>query len=123
MRIKSYVSRLIPTIVGLLLIHALLVYFGAIQLNFRITLISDIILLVIFLLGIPIVAAGIKKKEGGFVGSFMVLTTVQMLSTLAVLAAFVYTQIPNFKEISLQLVAVFIILLIVQSIFLVKLVK
>lgn len=124
MKIKSYTTRFVPLVVLLLVVHILLVYLNVFPFNFRLTLISDFALLFIFLLGVPIVSVGLKKKEeGGFVGSFLILTTVQMLSTLSVLGAFVYTQIPQFREISLQLISVFIILLIVQSIFLIKLVK
>lgn len=124
MKIKSYTTRFVPLVVLLLVVHILLVYLNVFPFNFRLTLISDFALLFIFLLGVPIVSVGLKKKEeGGFVGSFLILTTVQMLSTLSVLGAFVYTQVPQFREISLQLISVFIILLIVQSIFLIKLVK
>lgn len=124
MKIKSYSTRFVPLVVLLLVVHILLVYLNVFPFNFRLTLISDFALLFIFLLGVPIVSVGLKKKEeGGFVGSFLILTTVQMLSTLSVLGAFVYTQVPQFREISLQLISVFIILLIVQSIFLIKLVK
>lgn len=124
MKIKSYITRFVPLVVLLLVVHILLVYLNVFPFNFRLTLISDFALLFIFLLGVPIVSVGLKKKEdGGFVGSFLILTTVQMLSTLSVLGAFVYTQVPQFREISLQLISVFIILLIVQSIFLIKLVK
>ena len=124
MKIKSYTTRFVPLVVLLLVVHILLVYLNVFPFNFRLTLISDFALLFIFSLGVPIVSVGLKKKEeGGFVGSFLILTTVQMLSTLSVLGAFVYTQVPQFREISLQLISVFIILLIVQSIFLIKLVK
>lgn len=124
MKIKSYATRFVPMVVLLLGAHLLLVYLKVFPFNFRLTLISDFALLFIFLLGVPIVSVGLKKKEeGGFVGSFLILTTIQMLSTLSVLGAFVYTKVPQFREISLQLVSVFIILLIVQSIFLIKLVK
>lgn len=124
MKIKSYATRFVPMVVLLLGVHLLLVYLNVFPFNFRLTLISDFALLFIFLLGVPIVSVGLKKKEeGGFVGSFLILTTIQMLSTLSVLGAFVYTKVPQFREISLQLISVFIILLIVQSIFLIKLVK
>ncbi len=124
MKIKSYTTRFVPLVVLLLVVHILLVYLNVFPFNFRLTLISDFALLFIFSLGVPIVSVGLKKKEeGGFVGSFLILTTVQMLSALSVLGAFVYTQVPQFREISLQLISVFIILLIVQSIFLIKLVK
>ncbi len=123
MKIKTYVSRFVPVAAVMLGIHMLLVYLGVVPLSFRLSLISDVVLLFIFLMGIPIISAGLKKDDGGFVGSFLILTTVQMLLTLSVLAAFIYTKIPQFKEISLQLVSVFVILLIIQSIFLIKLVK
>ena len=123
MKSSSYTTRFLPLVVVILAVHCALVFLGVIPINLRMTLISDVVLLFVFLIGTPIVTGGLKKEKEAFVGSFLILTTLQMLSVMSVLGAFVYVKIPGFREVSLQMVSVFVIILIVQSYFLIKIVN
>lgn len=74
----------------------------------------------IYLLGILIVAPGFKQSPERFVGRFMILTTVQMLSAMSILLAFVYSKQQEVKTLIFHFVCIFVILLIIQSILLIK---
>lgn len=80
-----------------------------------------IIFLVPFLaaVGIVIVVPGFSKPAEQFVMRFMILTTVQMLTVLSVIAAVWYTNKIHLKEFGLQFISAFIALLAVQSVLLI----
>lgn len=123
MRSKLYPSKFLMFVFIVLAAHLALVYFQVINIDFRRSLIGDFALLLIFLIGIPIVLFGLKKDAESFVGSFLVLTTMQMLSAMATIAAFIFTKIPGFRELSIQYMLMFIIILGIQSIFLINVVR
>ena len=123
MKSNAYVSRFLPIALLLIGVHVILVSTGIISVNTRMAIISDVILGFIFGIGTPIVVRGLNKEKEAFVGSFLILTTLQMLSVMSVLAAFVYRKIHGFRDVSLQLVSVFVVILIVQSYFLIKIVN
>jgi hypothetical protein len=82
-------------------------------------LFDGIVFLIFFIGGLMIVPAFQQKAEN-FTMRFLVLTTVQMLSMLAIVAALAYAKIPNSRVIGFNLVAVFLVFLVVQSFLLVK---
>lgn len=103
--------------------HLLLVFGQVIEVDFRFSVVGDIALCFIFGMTLPIALNGIKKDSERFVGSFLIVTTIQMLLMLSLLAAYAYMKVPGFKTVSLQLVSLFVFLLAVQSFFLIKLVN
>lgn len=114
-----FLSIVIVTVVA----HLLLVFGQVIEVNFRFSIVGDIALCFIFGMTLPISLKGIKKGSEGFVGSFLIVTTVQMLLMMSLLAAYAYMKVPGFKTVSLQLVSLFVFLLAIQSFFLIKLVN
>lgn len=89
-------------------------------LPFRGLLILDCVLFFLFVVGTVIIAPGLEKEPKNFVGRFLILTTVQMLSVLAVFAAVIFVKFPNAKIIVLHSLAVFVLLMVLQSYLLLK---
>jgi hypothetical protein len=75
---------------------------------------------VIYVLGIIVIAPGLDKNPENFVGRFLILTTVQLLAAMSVLAALAYVKNPQMRELSLHFISAFVIVLGVQSFLLVK---
>ena len=123
MRSNLYPSKFLAVVFIVLFAHLSLVYFQVIDIDFRHSLIGDFALLLIFLIGIPVVLFGLKKEAESFVGSFLILTTIQMLSAMSTIAAFIFTKIPGYRELSIQYMLMFIIILGIQSIFLINVVR
>lgn len=78
------------------------------------------IILAIFLLGTLIISPGLNKSPENFVGRFLILTTVQMLSVLSVILALVYTKYPEAKTMGFHLISIFCTLLAIQSVLLIR---
>jgi len=107
-------------VVSVLIVHLVLVLTGILDVPLKGSLISEVFLAILFLGGMKGVIALTEKVDLPFVQGFLVLTTVQMLSMLGVLLAFVFTRTISFRALSLQLVSLFLILLTVQSVLLIK---
>lgn len=110
-----YVRQLLAGIAVIVGFHLLLVKKFFPELSFPLFLKLDLVNAFIFLIGLPIVTIGNTMDDSGFVGRFLVLTTVQMLSFMALLAALFYVQTPDFRPVVLHLVALFVALLAMQS--------
>lgn len=123
MKSKWYPFIFLGVVLLLLLVHVGLIFSGVLDMDLRVSLIADIVLFFIFSMGIPIIRFGLKKKERGFVGSFLVLTTLQMLLAMSTIAAFIFTKTIGYREMSIQFVLMFILILAIQSIILIKVVK
>jgi uncharacterized membrane protein len=80
----------------------------------------EIVLFVIYAFGIILIAPGLDKNPENFVGRFLILTTVQLLAAMSVLAALAYVKSPDMRVLSLHFISAFVVVLGVQSYLLVK---
>jgi hypothetical protein len=107
----------------ILILHILLSFLGMLGLKPQLYLILDAFLFLIFLLGGLIIGPGLDKRPENFVNRFLILTTLQLLSAMSVLATLVFMKTLDVRRAALQFIAVFVILLAIQSFFLVKSIK
>jgi uncharacterized membrane protein len=77
-------------------------------------------LAVLFLGGLLIVAPGLQKDAENFTLRFLVLTTIQMMGVLFFILGVVFLKLDQAKAMGFQLIAIFGVLLVVQSVLLVK---
>jgi len=100
--------------------HIILAYLEVFKVSFSATLKLDTIVFIVFALGALFIADGLKKNAETFVNRFLILTTFQMLAMMAVLLAMVYVKFPDFQTVGFHTISVFTILLIIQSLFLIR---
>lgn len=120
---KLFLKRFVPLVAVIIVVHLVLAFFEVFGGRFQPILVLDILLLVVFGLGAMLIGPGLDKDPENFVNRFLILTTVQLLGAMSILAALAYMKMPDMRIIALQFISVFIILLGVQSFFLVKGVK
>jgi len=120
---KLFLKRFVPLVAVIIVVHLVLAFFDVFGGHFQPILVLDILLLVVFGLGAILIGPGLDKDPENFVNRFLILTTVQLLGAMSILAALAYLKMPDMRIIALQFISVFIILLGVQSFFLVKGVK
>lgn len=88
------------------------------RLNLQELIKIDAIVFILALMGYFIMAPEIGKKREQFVARFLILTTIQMLAVLSIVAFIAYSGKPNFKLLGVHQIAVFTIMMIFQSILL-----
>ncbi|MEJ6776336.1 MAG: hypothetical protein QNK85_03310 [Crocinitomicaceae bacterium] len=120
---KRFLKRFVPLVAIILISHIFLSFLEVLGLKTQSNLILDAFLFLIFALGAIIIGPGLDKEPGNFVNRFLILTTLQLLSAMSVLAVLVFMKTPDVRRAALQFIAVFVILLAIQSFFLVKGVK
>ena len=123
MKSKQFSLKLIILLTAVLLIHSGLVFFRIFDVNFKQFISLEIVLFVIYVLGIVVIAPGLDKKPENFVGRFLILTAVQLIAAMAVLAAMAYVKLPQMRSLSLHFISAFVVLLGVQSYLLITLVN
>ena len=121
--IKTYTIQLLLFTVPLLLIDCIVNKFIQSETIFNSILKLDIVVFVLFLIGIFLIAPALQKEPKNFVGKFLILTTVQMLSIMSVFAAIVFVKFQSLQFIILHTLSFFVALMIIQSIILVRLVN
>ncbi len=120
---KLFLKRFVPLVAGVIIIHISLVFLGFFDGTFKTIVVLDVLLFVVFGAGAILVSPGLDKEPENFVNRFLILTTVQLLAAMSMLAALAYLKMPDMRTVALQFVAVFVVLLALQSFFLVKGVK
>lgn len=120
MKSKKFITQLLIGIVSVLVVFGLLHFFKAIQLPFNLFLLIFIIVPLLFISGGILMATSFSKAPDVFVNRFMILTTFQFLFVLAILGAVWYKMNIHLKAFGFQFIAVFVSLMIVQSILLIK---
>ncbi len=120
---KLFLRRFVPLVAIIVVLHIVFAFFEVFGGRFQPILILDILLLLVFGLGAILIGPGLDKDPENFVNRFLILTTIQLLGAMSILAALAYMKMPDMRIIALQFISVFIILLGVQSFFLVKGVK
>lgn len=123
MKSKQFSVRFVSLLALILLVHSILVFLEVFQVNFSKFITLEITLFVIYVLGIVVIAPGLDKKPENFVGRFLVLTTVQLLAAMSVLAALAYVRVPEMRELSLHFISAFVVALGIQSYLLITLVN
>ena len=120
MKSKQFSIRFILLLLFVLLLHSTLVFTEIFAVNFSKFITLEIVLFVIYSLGIIVIAPGLDKNPENFVGRFLILTTVQLLAAMSVLAALAYVKVPEMRALSLHFISAFVIGLAIQSYLLIK---
>lgn len=120
MKSKQFSFRFIALLTFVLAIHSCLVFFNVFSVNFMQFISLELVLFFIYAVGIVVIAPGLDKNPENFVGRFLILTTVQLLAAMSVLAALAYVKSPQMRELSLHFISAFVIVLGIQSFLLVK---
>lgn len=118
---KIYLKKFSAVLFGVMAI-----YFGCLTLNLvgieiEKGLIAGGIVFILYALGAVFIAPGLNKEPEHFILRFLILTTVQMLAALSVILVLVFKQVDGAKIIGFHLISLFIILLFIQSLFLIRL--
>jgi hypothetical protein len=82
--------------------------------------ITEFAILIIAFLSVPIMVPVFNKEGYKFVNHFIMLTTIQFFSVLAFFGALTYTSFPFYRTLIVHGLILFVLLLIFQSILLVK---
>lgn len=120
MKSKKFITQLLTGIVSVLVVYGLLHYFKVLQLPFNLFLLIFVIVPLLFISGGILMATSFSKAPDVFVNRFMILTTFQFLFVLAILGAVWYKMNLHLKAFGFQFIAVFVALMIVQSVLLIK---
>lgn len=120
MKSKKFITQLLTGIVSVLVVFGLLHYFKVLQLPFNLFLLIFVIVPLLFISGGILMATSFSKAPDVFVNRFMILTTFQFLFVLAILGAVWYKMNLHLKAFGFQFIAVFVALMIVQSVLLIK---
>ena len=120
MKSKKYLQYFMSGAIVVFGSHIILAYLEVFKVSFSATLKLDSIVFIVFALGALFIADGLKRNAETFVNRFLILTTFQMLAMMAVLLAMVYVKFPDFQTVGFHTVSVFAILLIIQSLFLIR---
>ncbi len=120
MKSKKYLQYFMSGAIVVFGSHIILAYLEVFKVSFSATLKLDTIVFIVFALGALFIADGLKKNAETFVNRFLILTTFQMLAMMAVLLAMVYVKFPDFQTVGFHTISVFTILLIIQSLFLIR---
>lgn len=111
-------------IIGSLLV-ILGIYFALVQskvfsFSEKHALVVSLTITVIFGGGIPLITPSFQQDPEKFVGRFLILTTVQLLLAMSILLAFIVSKQSEAKMMCFHFISLFVLLLIVQSIGLIK---
>lgn len=113
----------------LIILGSLLVVLGAyvalvqgnvLQLVEKHAIIIALTISIIFGGGIPLITPSFRQDPEKFVGRFLVLTTVQLLLAMSILLAFVVSKQTDAKMMCFHFISLFVIILIIQSLGLIK---
>ena len=117
---KKFTLLFVAIIAVLISLHIILIEFNFFKVAIEEMVKLDVILAIVYLAGLGLIVPGLSKNPENFVGRFLILTTVQLLAAMSVLAALTYIKHPLMRDLSLHFISLFVILLGVQSILLVK---
>lgn len=118
---KIYTTRFVLLMFCVLGAYLGLIFFGLFVFDKQEALIVSLGNMGIFLLGALIIAPGLNKSHESLILRFLVLTTVQLLTVFGIIAAIVFMKIDHARIIGIHFSSLFFILLIIQTILLVKL--
>lgn len=113
-------TKKISAYILILSVHLLLVYGKILPGELRSSLALDAFLALLFCLGLLIAVPGFRKGPENFALRFLVMTTVQMLLMLTLILVFAFAEIGDVQVQAFTAMALFILLLGVQSFFLIR---
>lgn len=100
--------------------YVALVQGHVLQLVEKHAIIISLTISIIFGGGIPLITPSFHQDPEKFVGRFLILTTVQLLLAMSILLAFIVSKQSDAKMMCFHFISLFVLLLIVQSIGLIK---
>lgn len=110
-------SFILATIV---LTHFTLVITDVIPGNIREALAVDLVLAIIFSVGIIIILPSFKDQAESFALRFLAITTLQMLAMLSLVLILIVGEVPDMRYWAFSSISLFVALLTVQSILFIK---
>ena len=120
MKISTYLTVLFVALALVLGAYGLFHYLHILELPLALFKLMLFLIPVLFVVGAVIMIPGFKKGPENFVGRFMILTTFQMLAVLSTIAAVWYVRKSNLRDFGFQLIVLFILLMVVQSVLLIR---
>ena len=120
---KLFLKRFVPLVAIVIILHIVFVFMDVLGGTFQSILPLDLLLFLMFGAGAMLIGPGLDKAPDNFVNRFLILTTVQLLAAMSILAALAYVNISDMRTVALQFISIFVILLAIQSFLLVKGVK
>ncbi|MEN9999086.1 MAG: hypothetical protein RI922_2076 [Bacteroidota bacterium] len=117
---RVFTLIIIGSLLVILGIYVVLVQGNVLQLIEKHAMIISLAISIIFAGGIPLITPSFHQDPEKFVGRFLVLTTVQLLLAMSILLAFIVSKQSDAKIMCFHFISLFVLLLIVQSIGLIK---
>lgn len=106
-------------IVAVLLVYNGLHLYKIIQLPINLFILVNILIPILFIGG-AMIMRGVNKDTDSFAQRFMILTTFQLLTNLFVIAIVWSVAKSSLKQFGLQFISIFIVLMMIQSVLLVR---
>lgn len=117
---KLFTLIILGSLLVVLGIYVALVQGHVLQLVEKHAIIIALTISIIFGGGIPLITPSFRQDPEKFVGRFLVLTTVQLLLAMSILLAFVVSKQSDAKMMCFHFISLFVIILIIQSLGLIK---
>ena len=117
---RLFTLIIIGSILVILGIYVALVQSKVFSFTEKHALVVSLTIAVIFGGGIPLITPSFQQDPEKFVGRFLILTTVQLLLAMSILLAFIVSKQNDAKMMCFHFISLFVLLLIVQSIGLIK---
>lgn len=121
MKKSSFFVSLIAAISIVLSIFGLLHYLKVLQLPMNLFLVFFLLIPFLFLVGGVIVTVGNYRTPDAFAQRFLLLTTFQFIAVLSILMAVWYKAFEHLKSFGFQFISVFLVLMLIQSVLLIRL--
>lgn len=118
-----FVFQMLTSILGVLIIFLGLGSFKVFHFSFLMQLLLCLILIIQFLVGIFIMLPVIEVKNEYLAIRFLALTALQIFSFLSMCLVFTFSGMNFGKEIMLNYLGLFIVLMIIQSFVIIKAIK
>jgi len=117
---RLFTLIIIGSLLVILGIYVALVQSKVFSFSEKHALVVSLTITVIFGGGIPLITPSFQQDPEKFVGRFLILTTVQLLLAMSILLAFIVSKQSEAKMMCFHFISLFVLLLIVQSIGLIK---
>lgn len=117
---KGFAIRMFVSLVVVLTLYSALHALKILSLPLPLFKIVLLLIPVVFITGGMVMSTGFGKGPDVFVGRFLILTTIQLLAVLSILVAVAYKMNTHLKAFGFQFVAIFILLMLLQSFFIIQ---
>ena len=120
MKSKQYNNQILISILLVFTIHFTFFFLGMYHLTLKSMLSIDGFLFIIYFLSSLIISPGLDKASDTLIRKVVILKLIQFLAALFSIVLFNVTKIHNSVAVSCHLLAVFLMLMAIQSVLLVK---